>query len=109
MLDFIIFLYFIIAFFGGLCAFLWSAAWVGENEDSYKHPVKDVFMYPFISQIKIYEKYDGVLNTAGKTILVTIVSLFLIPTNIVLFITEIFVIICYLLWFLFLFLFKERK
>lgn len=109
MLDYIIFIYFIITFFGGLYTFLWSAAWVGENENSYKHPMKDIFAYPFIAQIKIYEKYDGILNTAGKVILVLIASLFLIPTNILLFITEIIIIACYFIWSLFLFLFKERK
>lgn len=109
MLDYIFFIYVMFALFGGLYTFLWSAMWVSENENSYEHPVKDIFIYPFIAQIKIYEKYDEILNKAGKIIIVLIVSIFLIPTNIALFVTEIGVIVCYLLWSLFLFLFKERK
>lgn len=95
--------------FGGLYACLWSAAWIYENENSYENPIKDIFVYSFIPQIKLYKKYNGILNKTGKIIVVLAVSLFLIPTNIILLAGQIALIACYLFWSLFMFLFKERK
>lgn len=68
----------------------------------------NVFRYAFNTQIDLWINYEEDLNTVGIIILLTVVTVFLLPSNLALMLIKIVEYICKGVWRFFLTAFKKR-
>lgn len=107
MLDFIVVTYFSALIFTTFFGLLYHLFDIYDDKPIIR-PIKDIIKYSFIPQINAYKNFEKILNLAGKIIVISFLSLFLFPLNIILFLFQIAITILYLFWCLFLFLFENR-
>lgn len=105
-MEYLFWLYFLIVFIVTISC-LMGLLFNSFYKDSME--AKDIFTDSFYPQILLYENFDGVINIAGKIIVIIFCSLFLFPANIIIFILEIVIFLFSLFWRLFLFVFRVRK
>lgn len=107
MLDFIVITYFSALIFTTFFGLLYHLFDIYDDKPIIR-PIKDIIKYSFIPQINAYKNFEKILNLAGKIIVISFLSLFLFPLNIILFLFQIAITILYLFWCLFLFLFENK-
>lgn len=105
-MEYLFWLYFLIVFIVTISC-LMGLLFNSFYKDSME--AKDIFTDSFYPQILLYKNFDGVINIAGKIIVIIFCSLFLFPANIIILILEIAIFLLGLFWRLFLFIFRVRK
>ena len=108
MMGSIISLYFVAVF---LITMLFCMIYLGKIsfENKWTKSFNGIILNSFMPQKDIYKYFQGEVNKAGKIIIVSFSCLFLIPTNFVIFMTQIVRIMALFVWKLFLIAFGEKK
>lgn len=70
---------------------------------------KNIIKFSFYAQRHFWEAYTGVLNFAGKLIAVTVMTAFILPANLLLFLTIVLCRTGSAVWNGFMYLFAERN
>lgn len=108
MIDTIISLYLVTVFL--VTMLFWMVYW-GKISfgNKWTKSFNGIIRNSFMPQKDIYGYFQGEVNKAGKIIIVAFSCIFLIPANLVIFVTQIVRIVCLFAWKIFLIVFGEKK